>query len=153
MMKCWFALMFGLSLSVPALASESAQARLFCTSVRVLPGTTTSGQANTLKISTDSSLVVINNELSPLYDPSVYFRLEGPGFPNPLTGQFALDTPGFTDVNNDGFDDFFEVSQAVNSDSSDGFYTTSSDAGTLTAVWTRPAGAAAGTLRLTFEIG
>ena len=76
-------------------------------------------QTNTLKISTDSTFARINNELSPLFDPPVYFRIEGPGA---IGGQLALDIPELDDGNGDGFEDFFEVDQRVNAVTSDGFF-------------------------------
>jgi hypothetical protein len=133
-----------LSLAVPALARDPAHVRLYCNSVRLLPGTAGPGQ--TLAVTTDPTLAEINNELSPLSGPPVYFRWDDPTFPDPITGQIAIDTPPRVDQNGNGFDDFFEVSQAVPSTkTTDGAFRTTVDSGTVTATWSRAAGATTGT--------
>jgi hypothetical protein len=76
-----------------------------------------------------------------------YFLLEDPTFPDAISGQIAFDTPAPVDANGDGFDDFFQVSQAV-AESTRGLFMTPVDQGTVTATWSRGAGSTTGSCRL-----
>jgi hypothetical protein len=142
------------ALCIPLSAREPAQVRLFCLSLWFPPAQTTIfGQTYTLELTTATGLAEINNELGPLFDNRLpthgsFFRLHDPGFPFPLTGQIAFDLPQFTDDNENGFDDFFESAQGVETSTTFGLFTTAVDRGNVIATWTRLPGSATGACRL-----
>ncbi len=140
------AALVALGLAVPAPAQEPAGVRLYCTSIRLLPGTSGPGLGQTLQVST--TLAEVNNELAPTLDVPVYFRLEDPVFPEGIVGQIAVEMPPPVDANGNGFDDFFESSQPVAPSTTQGVFSTPVDRGTVTARWSRAAGSATGTCRL-----
>ena len=59
-----------------------------------------------------------------------------------------VDLPLGVDVNGNGFDDFFEVSQGVSTAVTSGSYNTDISSGTVTATWSRSAGSKDGTCQL-----
>jgi hypothetical protein len=127
-----------------ASAAETAHVRLFCSSVRFSEGTTGPG-GDTLDLTSDVNLNEINGEVGPAFDPPVYFKLTDPSFPDPIAGSINFDTPDFVDNNGNGFDDFYEVSQAVTSTQTQGAFDTGGANGTVMATWSRAAGSATGT--------
>ena len=69
-----------------------------------------------------------------------------------LIGRIDLNTPDVADVNDNGFDDFFEVSEA-GSGASTGTYTSIINTGPVRATWSRAAGSKDGTYALEFGSG
>jgi hypothetical protein len=121
--------------------TETAQGTLFCWSLRFQQGEGPIDE--TLDLSTISGTP--NGELAPwywLYTHWSDFILDYSGFP--ITGTLYLDIPTIDDVNDNGFDDNFEVSQGV-SGSSIGEYLTALGGGTVSATWSRAAGSKDGT--------
>lgn len=123
-------------------AAQLASATLFCWSLRFQQGEDSFGDS-TLDLTGAGSTA--NGELVPWY--SVYthragFVLDWMGFG--INGTLYLDMPSLPDVNGNGFDDSFEVSQAANGSSS-GEYLTALGGGTITATWSRSAGSKDGT--------
>lgn len=147
----------GLGLSV--IGQEPAQVTVYCTSLLFEPATAGPGQAITLRMTTDSSFGEFNGEVGPFFDPELpthgsLFVLEDPTFPDNLRGQIAFDTPAPTDANRDGFNDFFQVTQGVETTTTRGFFESPVESGEVTATWSRAPGAASGTcqIELTGEI-
>jgi len=99
-------------------AAQSAQARFFCLSLRFQRGTANDmfGFRWTMNMTTlDFGL---NAELAPgfwgpAYTNGAYFELSEELGGQTYSGGMALDTPDLTDANNNGFADFFEISQSV----------------------------------------
>lgn len=125
-------------------AAQTAQATLFCWSLRFQQGENSFGDS-TLDLSTLAGPP--NGELAPSfpYTHESGFVLDWMGFP--INGSIYLDLPPYADANGNGFDDSFEVSQAV-SGSADGEYTTALGGGTVSVTWSRVAGSSAGTCLL-----
>src|SRR5258708_35269910 len=116
-------------------AVESAKARMWCLSLRFQQGS--AGLGTTLDLTTISS--GYNGELAPTFTGRTYysdFALDA-GFP--VTGVINVDLPPSVDANGDGFDDFFDVTQAVQATST-GVYSTDLGGGTVAASWRRAAG-------------
>jgi hypothetical protein len=130
--------------------SETAQARLYCLSLRFQQGTTYGG---TLNLSSTGGSPY-NGELLPYSisgrEWASYFFLYYGGY-GTIPGTIYVNLPPYTDANNNGFDDFFEVSQGVSTTSTSGSEYTSISSGTITATWSRPAGSPNGTCQLTFN--
>lgn len=127
-------------------SAQTAQATLFCWSLRFHQGVDSFGDS-TLDLYTNPSGTP-NEELGAWYSTYTHrshFALEFSGFP--ITGELYLDLPAFADANDNGFDDSFEVSQGV-SGSSIGEYTTVLGGGNITASWSRGAGSKDGTCSL-----
>lgn len=125
-------------LSVTSRGTQTAQGTFFCLSLKFQQGQGSFDE--TLDLTTISGAP--NGELAVWY--SVYthrcgFMLDLSGFP--ITGTLYLDLPPNADVNNNGFDDSFELSQAV-SGASYGEYEWSNGfgGGLVTASWNRGAG-------------
>jgi hypothetical protein len=123
--------------------SETAQARLFCWSLRFHEGTTYGG---TLDLSTISG-PPYNGELMP-YSGDTWasgLALVWSGMGD--SGTIYVNLPPVVDANGDGFDDFVEVSQGVTNEvTSGGSYSTPTYfSGTVTATWNRTAGSKNGT--------
>ncbi len=127
--------------------SETAHARLYCLSLRFQQGTISGG---TLDISTIGGLPY-NGELVPTFSSDASGNPWGSGLALVWSGMgdggsLYVNLPLGVDANNDGFDDFFEVSQGVTNKTSSGTYSTSTYfSGTIAATWNRPAGSASGT--------
>jgi len=131
-------------------ASGSAQARLYCRSVRLEAGSTTFG--STLEFSTSGFVPSANDELAPLdlIDlPSHFaqFKLDDITSVEPIYGELVVDV-SFADANDNGFLDFFEVSEAVQAVTEGAYNVPGFDQGTIQATWSRPAGVAEGTCTL-----
>ncbi len=147
-----FAIGILLSVSFKSLAAQPAQARLFCLSLRFQQGTDSMG-FYTMDLTTIAS--GFNGELAPSFsspDHYTFFRQYDTLFEETVQeGEMDFNTPAFTDANNDGFDDYFDVSRAVSGKVSTGVFASPVDDGTVRATWSRPAGSKVGTcvLRLT----
>ncbi len=136
---------FLVTLASAAHATQTAQATFFCLSLRFEPGT---NSANDSKLDLSTLPGPPNGELGTwfvIYSHRSLFSLDRMGFP--INGTLYLDVPQIPDANTNGFDDNFEVRQAVTG-TSYGEYTTGLGGGTITATWTRPAGSKDGTCRL-----
>jgi hypothetical protein len=123
--------------------AETANARIWCLSLRFQQGTDSFG--DTLDLSTISSTA--NGELTP-YNSQTYisgFTLDISGLP--INGTMQLNLPPFVDVNGNGFHDFFESAIGVSATTT-GTYTAGSENGTVTATWQRGAGSAIGSCSL-----
>lgn len=140
---------FWITLTSQAGATQTAQATLFCLSLRFQQGTDSSG-SSTLDLS--SLPGTPNGELTPWfvsYTHRSLFVLDWSG--SPISGTIYLNIyypPGqILDANGDGFDDNFQVAQAVDA-STVGEYSTALGGGTITAAWNRAAGSKDGTCQL-----
>jgi len=122
--------------------AETAQTRLYCESLRFHEGTLYGG---TLDISTLGG-PPYNGELM-YYSGSTWYSglvLVWSGMGD--SGTIYVNLPSAVDANNDGFDDFFEVSQGVANKVTSGTYSTGTYySGTLNATWNRTAGSKDGT--------
>ena len=131
--------------------SETAHVRLYCMSLRFQQGTTYGGTLNLSSISGSS----YNGELLPTFSSDSLGNPWGSGLVIVWSGMgdsgsIYMNLPLGFDRNNDGFDDFFEVSQGVTNATSSGNYSTSTYySGTVSAIWNRAAGSASGTCVLT----
>jgi hypothetical protein len=135
-----------------AAAAQSAHARMFCQSVRFHEGADNTGfyylNLTTLPFG-------VNGEVAPLFgDYSHWSWLEfyDDLFDELFFGTINLDTPAFADVNDDGYDDFFDVSRGVSANSTGVFMF--DDEGVLRsafATWNRAPGSAIGTCTLTLS--
>jgi hypothetical protein len=138
-------------------AAQTAQARMFCLSLHFQRGTANDmfGFRWTMDMTTfDFGL---NGELAPgfwgpAYTNGAYFELSEELGGEIYSGGMALDTPDLADANNNGFADFFEISQAVPSLQVQGAYNLP-DFGTgwraFNAMWYRDAGSGIGALTYT----
>ena len=133
--------------------AETAQARLYCMSLRFQQGTISGG---TLNISTIGG-TSYNGELMPTYLSDASGNPWGSGLALVWSGyadggSIYVNLPLGTDANNDGYDDFFEVSQGVTNEVSTGSYPATDNGyfggGSVTATWNRAAGSAGGTCML-----
>ena len=120
-------------------ATETAAARLTCLSLQFQEGRDPFG--DTLDLSTVSGTP--NGELAPYngltYVSGITVDVTG----SPITGTMQLNLPPLSDVNSNGFNDFFESAVGVSTTTS-GTYTTDVSSGTVTATWQRPAGSQEG---------
>src|SRR5215831_10614863 len=136
-------------------ASETGNARIWCFSLSFQPGQDTFG--DTLYLTTISS--TSNGELAPTFTyPNGYlqgdayqsqFQLTTSDFGD-INGSLKVQMPALIDVNGNGFDDFFEVSQGVNLTSTSGSFSTFISSGTLAVTWSRAAGSKDGTCTMDF---
>lgn len=126
--------------------AETAHARLYCMSLKFQQGTTYGG---TLNLSSTGGSPY-NGELMPYgQEWASYFFLYYGGY-GTIPGTIYVNLPAPVDANNDGFDDFFEVSQGVSTKSTSGSESTSISSGSITATWSRSAGSPNGTCQLHF---
>jgi hypothetical protein len=151
------ALLLGVLFGFPVIVSgaQTAQARLYCLSLRFGEGATANG-VYTMELTTDDPSALANGELAPFFGQFTHssgFILHDPAEFEPVTGAIALDIPPATDVNQNGFADFFEVSQGA-SGTTTGAYATMVDDGSVRATWNRAAGSKDGTcvLRITSRV-
>ncbi|MBM3838904.1 MAG: hypothetical protein FJ398_13245 [Verrucomicrobia bacterium] len=148
----WFLVLVWLTPSVFA-ANQPAQVRLYCQSLQFQPATTrVAGQTYTLEITTADSFSEINGELAPLYSPNLpthgaLFRLQSPVALEPILGNIAFDQPEPVDLNENGFDDFFEVRQEGDG-TAQGLFETPIDSGSVSVTWRRGAGSVTGTCQV-----
>ncbi len=135
-----------LPLTLPG--AEIAQARLFCLSIRFQQGTFSSGFGDvTLDLST-VGFDAPNGELEPTFsqpDHASGFHLFNTTIEDTIEdGIVNLNVPAFADSNNNGFPDFFEVSQAASGVSTGVYSSAPVDSGTVQATWNRAAGSKEG---------
>lgn len=127
----------------PMTAAQTAQATLFCFSLRFQQGSSTAGDF-TLDLTTIDPPAVPNGELAPTFDDPTHFSffvLEDQDLLITIFGLIELDVPDDTDANQNGFSDFFETRQAASGTTSGTFTTAAQDSGTVVATWSREAGA------------
>ena len=136
---------------------EVAQAKIFCFSLRFQTATTKLfGLDYTLDL-TSGSNTSPNGELVDLdLQQTVHgsgFVLRDPILATDITGSITFERPPDTDDNTSGFPDFFEVSQPVNTTTTQGSFTVDGDfeEGTVKATWKRDAGSRTGTCTLHLE--
>jgi hypothetical protein len=133
-------------------AAQTAQARIYCLSLRFQQGT--AGFDSTLNLST-SDPSTPNGELAPTFDdqPSHFsgLILDFVAFPERAFGDIEFDVPPFSDANQNGFPDFFESSQTSSGTTAGSYLIAGVDEGQVRATWSRAAGSKDGTcvLRLT----
>ncbi len=145
-----FGMGFVLCGSFNSQAAQTAQARLYCLSVRFHQASTSDGQT-TFDLSSIDPAAGLNGELAPSFDvPSHYsfFREYDTIFDEFFDGFFEFDVPMSADINNNGFPDFFEVSQSVSGTTTGDYDASPLDSGTVKAVWNRAAGSKDGTCTL-----
>jgi len=141
--------------SFHAQAAQTAQARLFCLSLRFQPGIYRGLLGDvTLELST-IGVNTPNGELEPTYPSpdhvSQFHMVDTVSGETIEDGIMNLNVPAFADANSNGFADFFEVSQAVSGATSTGTYDSpAGDNGLIGATWRRPAGSKDGTCVLRF---
>ena len=131
-------------------AAETAQAHLFCLSLRFHQGANQVG--STLDLSSLSPPSSPNGELAPTFStPTHYsgFALNDVTVFETIYGTIAFDLPQGSDANHNGFADVFEVSQAVSGTTTGGYAIPGVDEGNVTAKWTRASGSKDGTCILT----
>ncbi|MCX7723022.1 MAG: hypothetical protein N2379_08205 [Verrucomicrobiae bacterium] len=135
-------------------AEQIARARMHCLSLRFGYGT---GETGLEKLELTTLPAGINGELAPIYGPCTHwsrFELFDQLSGTVKRGVLFLDTPAFTDANNNGYDDFFEVACPV-SGMSTGMWRYAGETNyiALTATWMRPAGSVVGECVLNFDRG
>jgi len=135
-------------------AAGEAEARLSCSSVRMHRGVGDLG-LYTLDFSSVQLPQAPNGELGPFSDDfthAAYFALNDPSGLDPMQGIVNLDVPLESDVNGNGFADFFEVAEDGSGNSA-GVYSIPGvvPSGTVVASWTRGAGSAQGTCLITLQ--
>lgn len=136
--------------------AATAQARLFCLSLRFQTASTKLfGQTYTLDFMSDTSTTPPNGELFPLLNPAqpshaTFFQMHDPTLGD-IAGTLVVDVPSGLDTNTNGFNDFFESSQAIDSVTTTGNYNGPVDEGSVTMTWQRDAGATAGTCKIHLE--
>jgi hypothetical protein len=128
-------------LSTASYGAETAQARLVCISLRFAEGTTYGG---TLDLSTIGGPPYNGELMLSGYTWTSGFALYYGGLGS-IYGTIYVNLPPFADANNDGINDFFEVSQGVATTVTSGYYTTDISVGTVSATWSRAAGSKSGT--------
>src|SRR5439155_13040876 len=131
-------------------AAQTAQARIYCLSVRFHQATTPDGQF-TLDLTTLDPSVSPNGELAPTFDipsHSSGFREYDTIFDESFDGLIKFDVPMSADVNSNGLPDFFESSQSVSGTTTGDYDASPFDRGTVKAIWSRAAGSKDGTCTL-----
>ena len=143
-----------LFLPLSGLSAENAQAKIWCLSLRLQRG---ADQNNLTYLDLTSIPPAINGELAPNFSSSgkshySYLYLTDDLYGDE-TGILTLDIPSADDVDNDGFNDFFQVNQAVSGLTTSGAYQLSLyGEGTATARWNREAGSKDGSCVLTLNL-
>ncbi|MGO8696396.1 MAG: hypothetical protein ACLQVY_01570 [Limisphaerales bacterium] len=134
--------------------AETAQARLFCLSLQFSEGVAPSG--GNVKLSSISG--ADNGELMPYsgttWASDLALKWQGMSDSGAISdgNGIYVELLPFVDADNDGYNDFFEVAQAVGQVSTSGNYWTSSYFyGRVTATWSREAGSQVGTCILTLN--
>jgi hypothetical protein len=128
---------------IPLTAAQTAQATIFCFSLRFQQGSSTAGDF-TLDLTSIDPSAAPNGELSPTFGNPTHssiFILEDQDLLITIFGLIEFDVPDNTDANLNGFADFFETSQVVSGTTSGTFTTAAQDSGTVVATWNREAGA------------
>src|SRR5258706_5495395 len=99
--------------------AETNHARLFCLSVQFGQGLDNFG--DTMDFSSVDPMSLINGELAPnpgTYSHGCYFLFDDGSGLGGVPGVLLLNTPAGQDANSNGFNDFFESSQAVSATTS-----------------------------------
>jgi hypothetical protein len=136
----------------PVYAAETAQAKLWCLSLRFQ-----SGLDQNAEYSLDFTMlsIGINGELAPDFGGSYthfsYLELTDEWFGDTMPGALSLDVPYVGDANGNGWNDFFEVSQPVNATSSGIYNITGVGSGAIQVSWARSAGSHVGMCVLKFK--
>jgi hypothetical protein len=146
-----------------SIAGQIADINLYCLSIRFAQSrTTVGGFEYTMNLTAyDTPAEFPNGELFPLFPLSpdaptshaAYYILEDElGF-NSFFGAMLLPVPEQIDQNNNLIPDFYEVEQGIGSVTTRGEFedATGGGSGTVTAVWSRPAGESYGNCRLTLR--
>ena len=112
-------------------AEQTASARVWCESLHFSQG---HYAGDTLDLSTIDGIP--NGELAPYDGKSLAsrFALDFSGMP--IYGTIYVGLPSFADNDGDGFEDFYQISQAVHA-TTFGTYETAVSTGTVTATWNR----------------
>ena len=134
-------------------AAQTAQARIYCLSVRFHQAMSSDGEF-TMDLTTLDPAAGLNGELAPTFDiPSHFsnFHEYDTIFDEAIDGFIEFDVPASADANGNGFADFFETSQAVSATTTGDYDASPVDSGTVKAVWSRPAGSKDGTCTLTLR--
>lgn len=130
-----------------------AQARAWCESVRFQRG---SEPYDFYSLDLTGIDYGINGELFPIYGSythaSYLFLNDEWDIDDPIPGVMQLNVPDDTDANENGWPDFFEASQAVNSASAGVFSFPGAYNGTVEATWSRAAGSRTGTCTLNLRL-
>ena len=124
-------------------AAQTAQARFYCLSLRFRQGSDGMG-FYTLDLSTLPSPAAPNGELAPTFSQPTHstgFRLTDMVWEMTVEGALAISVPMSEDENENGYADFFEVSQSAGGTTSGSFVIPGVDSGTVQATWSRAAGA------------
>ena len=139
--------------SINSHAAQTAQATLFCLSVRFHRATSPDGQF-TLDLTTLNPSVGLNGELAPTFlDPpergyySRFYEYDTI-FDEGFDGYIQFDVPMEADVDDNGFADFFETRQSVSGTTTGDYDASPLDRGTVKAIWSRAAGSKDGTCRI-----
>jgi hypothetical protein len=154
-MKTYLRIILAFSLLLPTSmqAVQSATARMWCWSVKFGRGSGGWGALWSVDLTAISSGV--NGELMPVdasrsHWATVLFNDETMAY-DPIPGSMYLDLPDLPDSNDDGFDDFFDVSRSVSGSSQGNYSVPGFGSGQVTATWSRPAGSKNGTCALNFQ--
>lgn len=140
----------------PPAAPETVQVALYGISVQMAPATTNLAGVEYRAEISSVELAPPNGELMPLLSHEPYthgglVRLTNSATPEPMTFEFGLNVPPFTDKNQNGLHDFFEVAETVSNESSQGAYLDpATGENGLQALWSRAADSKDGTCQLTF---
>jgi len=129
-------------------AGQTAQARFYCLSVHFDRGEGGASGWQTLDLTTLQDYGAINGELAPLFETYTHwswFELYDELWELTYYGSLNVNKPAYKDANGNGFDDFYEVSQAVSATSSGVWQFEGSPTYTLSASWNRAAGSSVGT--------
>ena len=135
-------------------SEQTAIVRFDCLSVRFAKATTRIfGQTYTFELTSGDASNPANGELQPVFDPTApshgsVFLFQDPSSTDPVVGSIAIDVPPGGDDNDNGFPDFFEVSQEVVATTTQGVFQDDVESGTVTATWRRNAGSTTGTCQL-----
>lgn len=136
----------------PAHSGQVAFARMHCLSLRFEYGY---GQTGLERLDLTTISNGVNGELAPLYGAYSHwstFALFDQMWGTLENGVLFLSTPAFRDANNNGFDDFFEVTQPVSATSTGSWHLLGETAThPLTATWTRAQGSTTGQCILNLE--
>src|SRR5207249_1550530 len=139
--------------SINSHAAQTAQATLFCLSVRFHRATSPDGQF-TLDLTTLNPSVGLNGELAPTFldppEPGYYSRFYEYDtiFDEGFDGYIQFDVPMEADVDDNGFADFFETRQSVSGTTTGDYDASPLDRGTVKSIWSRDAGSKDGTCRI-----
>lgn len=148
-----------LFLSAPAFAAEKAPVQFTSYSVLIYPAQAEdplTGLEYTMGLSSVGDEHAINSELMLAtqdhgFSHESFFVLEDPFSPEPAIFGIVLDIPPFEDANENGIEDFYDISAEVNSIETVGLHPNSQgQPEEFYATWVRAAGEAVGSVYLNF---